>query len=69
MRILPVRAILRIFCSSAAPSGPVSLNPAEMMMAARTPLSAHSWMMPGTVLAGVTMTARSTSSGMAPTLG
>ncbi len=69
MRMLPWRAIFRICCSSAAPSGPVSLKPAEMMIAAWTPTATHSSMTPGTVLAGVTMTARSTGSGMADRLG
>jgi len=69
MRMWPLRAILRICCSSAAPSGPVSLKPAEMMIAAWTPTATHSSMMPGTVGAGVTMTARSTGSGMAARLG
>ncbi len=59
-RIRPRRACSRIWRSSAAPSGPISLKPAEMMMAPLTPASAHSPMMSGTVGAGVTMTARST---------
>ena len=69
MRKLPFLASARVASSSAAPFGPVSLNPAEMMMAPRTPAATHSAMMPGTVLAGVTTTARSTGSGIEPTSG
>ena len=49
--------------SSAAPSGPISLKPAEITMAPRTPFSPHSRMMPGMEGGGVTTTARSTCSG------
>ena len=49
MRIRPRRASSRTCSSSSAPSGPVSLKPAEMMMAPSTPASTHSAMMPGTV--------------------
>ncbi len=50
--------------SSLAPSSPTSLKPAEMTTAVGTPASPHSSMMPGIDTAGVTMTARSTFSGM-----
>ena len=62
MRIRPW-AFSRISASKAAPSGPNSLNPAEMMIAPGTPASTHSPMTPGTTFAGSTMTARSTFSG------
>ena len=55
--------------SSATPSGPASLNPAEMTMAPCTRLSTHSRMMAGTLGAGVTTTARSTWSGTAVSVG
>src|SRR5687768_12388332 len=63
MRIFPRRAFSRTCRSSSTPGGPSSLKPAEMMIAPRTPASTHSAMMPGTVGAGVTTTARSTFSG------
>ena len=69
MRILPRRACSRICRSSSTPAGPVSLKPAEMMMALLTPRSTHSLMMPGTVGAGVTTTTRSTGSGTALRVG
>ena len=62
-RILPLRASAKTCRSSSTPAGPVSLKPAEMMTAPGTPASAHSRMRPGTVAAGVVMTARSTGSG------
>ena len=55
--------------SRAAPSGPISLKPAEMTTAPRTPFSPHSRMMPGMEGGGVTMTARSTCSGMSESEG
>ena len=55
--------------ASARPSAPVSLKPAEMMIAARTPTAAHSSMSAGTPGAGVTMTASSTGSGSSAMLG
>ena len=69
MRIRAARAIPRISCSSRAPSMPVSLKPAEMMMAPRMPAAAHSRITPGTTFAGVMTTARSIRSGTAATLG
>src|SRR5215210_7377302 len=69
MRILPRLASSRTCCSSSAPTSPASLKPAEMTMAPSTPASAHSRMIPGTVGAGETMTARSTCSGTSRTLG
>ena len=67
MRILPRRASLSNSCSSRAPSGPVSLKPAEITIAALTPASAHSQITLGTVGAGVTTTARSIGSGIEAT--
>ena len=69
IRMPPRRACSMIRRSSSTPSGPISLKPAEMMIAPWTPASTHSPMMPGTVGAGVTMTARSTGSGTAVMLG
>ena len=63
IRIRPRRASSSTSCSSLAPSGPVSLKPAEMMIAPFTPASTHSLITAGTVGAGVTTTARSTGSG------
>ena len=51
--------------SSSTPSGPISLNPALMMITPLIPAWPHSSTSPGAVLAGVTMTARSTGSPMA----
>jgi hypothetical protein len=68
-RILPRPASSRSCRSSAAPSAPTSLNPAEMTIAAGTPASTHSRMTPGAAGAGVTTTASSTRSGKAATLG
>ena len=58
IRIFPRR--LRICFSSSAPAGPHSLNPAEMITAPFTSAAAHSATIPGTVAAGVAITARST---------
>ena len=68
-RIRPRRACSRTRRSSSIPSAPVSLKPAEMMIAPRTPASTHSAIRSGTAGAGVTMTARSTRSGTAAMLG
>jgi len=54
--------------SSRAPSGPTSLNPAEMITRFLMPFSPHSRAAPGTSLAGMTMTARSTGPGTSSTL-
>ena len=62
-------AASRTWRSSSAPSSPISLNPALMMITPLMPASPHSATRPGAVLAGVTMTARSTGSPMAPTDG
>jgi hypothetical protein len=43
-RILPRLASRKICCSSATPGAPISLNPAEMMIAPGIPKSAHSLM-------------------------
>ena len=69
MRMWPRRASSKTCCSSAAPSGPISLKPAEIMIAPGMPAAAHSLMMPGTVFGGVMMTARSGLSGSAATFG
>ena len=69
IRMAPFLASSMTLCSSSTPAGPVSLKPAEMMTAPGTPASAHSRMRPGTVAAGVVITARSTFSGMEATLG
>ena len=68
-RIRPRRACSSTWRSSSAPSGPISLNPAEMMIAPLTPASTHSPITSGTVGAGVTTTARSTGSGTAAIAG
>src|SRR5271157_3494986 len=62
-RMPPRRASLSNSCSSRAPSGPLSLKPAEITIAPVTPASTHSLITPGTVAAGVTTTARSIGSG------
>ncbi len=67
-RMSAARAIDSTWRSSSAPAGPISRKPAEMMMAPLTPLTAHSAMIPGTEVAGVTMTASSTGSSMAERL-
>ena len=69
MRMRPRRASASTFASSSTPAGPVSLKPAEMMIAFGTPPSTHSPIIAGTVGAGVTMTARSTGSGTSPRRG
>ncbi|GBC74362.1 hypothetical protein HRbin05_00402 [archaeon HR05] len=57
-----------IFASNALPSSPTSLNPAEIMMRFFTPALPHCSTIPGTVGAGVAITARSTLSGISSTL-
>ena len=69
MRIFPRWASANISLSRAAPFSPISLNPADMTIAPFTPLSTHWRITPGTVGAGVTITARSTSSGTSSTVG
>ncbi len=59
------RAASRTWRSSSTPSGPISLNPALMMITPLMPASPHSTTRPGADLAGVTMTARSTGSPIA----
>ena len=49
------------------PCSPCSLKPAEITIAPRTSASTHSEMIPGTVFAGVAITARSTASGISLT--
>jgi len=53
----------RTFSSSSRPSLPTSRNPAEMITTPGVPASPHSRMMPGTVRAGVQITARSGACG------
>jgi hypothetical protein len=53
--------------SRAAPSGPVSENPAVITTAARMPARPHSSITPGTVRGGVAITARSTGCGRSAT--
>jgi hypothetical protein len=60
------RAISLISRSSSAPSSPTSRKPADTMMSPSTPALPHSSTMPGTVGAGVAMTARSTSASTSP---
>src|SRR5665213_384491 len=62
-------ALAMIRRSNSAPSGPTSLNPAEITMTDLTPTCAHSATSWGTALAGVTMTAKSTGSLMPRMLG
>ena len=69
IRMPAFRASARTAASSAAPAGPISRNPAEMMITPLTPASAHSRTRPGADSAGVTMTARSTGSPVAARLG
>ena len=61
-----VRACSSTWRSSSTPSGPISLKPALMMITPLMPASPHSVTRPGALLAGVTITARSTGSPMAP---
>ncbi len=69
IRIPFARAVARIRLSSSAPSGPTSLNPAEMMTTAFTPAAAHSSTVAGMVVAGVAMTTSSGVSGRAARFG
>ena len=69
IRIPLARAVARIWRSSSAPSGPTSLNPAEMMTTAFTPAAAHSSTVAGIVPAGVAMTTSSGTSGSAARFG
>ncbi len=67
MTLMPYRRAASSTCrSSSTPSGPISLKPALMMITPLMPASPHSTTSPGALLAGVTMTARSTGSPMAP---
>ena len=68
-RIRPRPACSTIRCSSAAPSAPISLNPAEMTTTARTPASTHSPIRSGTIGAGVATMARSIGSSRSPMRG
>ena len=52
----------------APPSAPVSPNPAEITSSARTPASAHCRATSATRGAGTTTTAKSTGSGISPTV-
>ncbi len=61
-RILPA-VIAATSRSSAMPSGPASLKPAEMMMPPGMPQATASRRMPGTVVAGVVITTTSGRSG------
>ena len=54
--------------AGAPPSAPASRNPAETMIAPWMPRAPQSATMPGTLAAGVTITARSTASGRSRTL-
>ena len=54
----------RILSSSALPFAPVSLKPAETIIAPFTPAFPHSSMTAGTVFAGVAIMAKSTVSGI-----
>ena len=70
MRRIPYRrATATAWRSSSAPSGPTSLKPAEITITAPMPAWPHSSISAGTPGGGVTITARSTGSGMALTDG
>ena len=69
IRIRYLRASSRMDRSSAAPGAPVSRKPAEMMIAPGIEARPHSAITPGTVAAGVAMTAKSIRSGTCSTLG
>ena len=64
IRILAFCASTSSCRSSSAPSGPISLKPAEITMAPCTPFSPHSRISPGIEGGGVMITARSTCSGI-----
>ena len=59
----------RTRCSSNRPSAPSSENPAEMTIAPLAPASTQARTCSGTVAAGVAITARSTASGTAFSVG
>jgi len=61
--------ISRILFSSALPSMPVSLKPADTMIAPFIPAFPHCSTISGTVFAGVAIMARSTGSGISFTVG
>jgi hypothetical protein len=63
------RACSATASSSAAPSAPISLKPAEMTTVVGTPASPHSAMMPGIEGAGVTMMHDPPSRGWRPRSG
>jgi hypothetical protein len=69
MRMLAFCASTSNWRSMAAPSGPISLKPAEITIAPCTPLAPHSAISPGMEAGGVTTTARSTGSGISETEG
>ncbi len=66
---MPCFLILRASrSSSSAPTGPTSLKPAVITTKPRTPLRPHSSMTRSTLSRGTAMMARSTGSGIWPTL-
>ena len=69
MRIRVGRAAERTCRSSSNPRWPASRNPAEIITAPLTPACAHSSIIPGTVSAGVMITASSGASGKLATFG
>ncbi len=69
MRMPAFVASARTWRSSSTPAGPISLKPAEMIIAPFTPALPQSCTMPGTVGGGVMMTARSGFAGTAVMLG
>ena len=68
-RIRPRPASARTSRSSSAQARPVSRNPEDVMIAARTPTSTHWPTNSGTRGAGAMIRARSIGSGTSPTLG
>ena len=54
--------------SRAMPAGPISRNPAESTTTPFTPAAAQASISPGTVAAGVAITARSSGSGTSATV-
>jgi hypothetical protein len=70
MRRIPAERIRSTSASSSArPRAPVSLKPAEIITRALTPLAMQSSTTSSACAAGTTTTARSTSPGIAETLG
>jgi len=71
MILIPSNSAAAAFTSpsSAFPSAPVSRNPAERMMSPRIPCAPQSRTRPGTVVAGVQITARSGVRGREATSG